>query len=998
MKKLICKYILIVVAVFPFFANLLAQPDSQPATITVTAVIMDQEGKPLENVSVYANDGAVREKTRSDGRFSMTVKIGSVILLEADGYETFRFNAIEEDVPPITLKTLPIQMTESDLMHIPFGTRKLRHSVGSASLLNARDIMTYDSRNGVLGLLNGRVPGLFGNTDVYGIGAVIVVDGIIRDPAYLNLVEVDQIAVLRDAVSRMLYGSQSDQPVIMITTKRGTPFKRRMNAYVETGLQNPISYPNLLGAAEYMELFNEARENDNLGPRFDQTTIDNTRNGTDPVLYPDEDYFTSRYLKDYQTYTRVLTEASGGNDAAQYYAHIGWETQQGLMALGRRNDRSNQVNIRANVDYQINDYINMRFDGSTVFDFGGGPRGDFWNNTVNFQPHWYPVLIPASLLTDDELINAANLVDGEFLLGGTSEYQTNIYGDLVSAGYRNSMNRLLQFNTGLDFDLGFIAEGLTAKAVLSFDMFNRFDTEMQDEYAVYQPSVVQGMDGDSLIFAKIGQDVRQGSESVVNPDFYRRNGMYGTINYKKVIDDSRLDVTGLAYTDLLQLNDEVHRSRNLHYGIRANYSFKDRYIVELSGTVAGSPRFSKESRYAFSPGVGLGWVLSEEGIFANNSIVDYLKLKTSWAIIHTDVGVADYYLYNNAYQQRWWYDYNHGVVRNRVRDIVSIGNPDLSWIKREHLSLGFESLLLGKALWLEGGYFYSRHFDLITQRSNYYPNLMGGFYPYENYNSFRDHGFEGGVKLEKSVGELQFSISSNLVYSVPKVLQIDEPVYEVEDRQRLGQPTDAIFGLVAIGFFEDETDIANSPVQTFGTVRPGDIKYEDRNEDKKIDDNDMMIIGNNSARLQYSLEFRVRYRAFELFALGTGRTGQETIFSNPYYWVYGERRYSDVVLGRWTPETALTATYPALSSGNNANNFRNSTFWLEDNDWFTLHAVQLSFQLSERLTGQMFFKDLQLYLRSHNLVTISQVSEKRELNIGSPPQFRTYSVGINASF
>jgi hypothetical protein len=158
------------------------------------------------------------------------------------------------------------------------------------------------------------------------------------------------------------------------------------------------------------------------------------------------------------------------------------------------------------------------------------------------------------------------------------------------------------------------------------------------------------------------------------------------------------------------------------------------------------------------------------------------------------------------------------------------------------------------------------------------------------------------------------------------------------------------------------------------------------------------VIGYSHPRIQYAVHLNLRYKIFELFVIGTGQAGQSSFFNNPYYWVYGERKYSTQVLGRWTPETAGTATYPRLSSTNNSNNFRNSTYWIDKNNWFTLQRVQLTVNLPQRISDRSFVSGLQFYLRASNLFTISGIREKRELNIGTDPQFRTFAAGINASF
>jgi TonB-linked SusC/RagA family outer membrane protein len=972
--------------------------EQQRRLIDATGILVDQDGYPVSGATIYASGGAEVVHSGPDGRFIVQTRANTLILVEAKGYASKRVAVIVPELGEIMLEKLPFQLTEGDDVNLPFGTLKKRHMVGSVTVIDPSELLGHDARTSVAGALTGRVPGLFGGTNVFGIGAVTVVDGIPRPLGFISLHEVEQITVIKDASSRLLYGAQAEQPVILVTTKRGVPFKRRINAYAESGLLNPISYPSYLDAATYMELYNEARTNDGLPLRYTPTQIENTRNRINPVLFPDEDYYNDTYLRNFKQYSNVVTELSGGNEAAQYFAFLGWSRQNSLIALGR--DQSiNRINLRGNVDYDINSFMTMRFDGITVFDISNqAPRVDFWNLSTTLRPDLFPMLIPVSEIDDQEALAGSRPIDGEFLLGGTSEYQTNMYGELTRGGYRNTLARILQFNTGLDVDLRSIAEGLTASTYLTFDIYNMFNTQLNDQYAVYQPRLLSGMTGDSLSVTRIGQDTRAGNEVVTDPDFYRRIGLYGTINYKKTFDDHAIDITGLAYRDMVQLSGVTFREKNLHFGLRANYNFQNKYIAELGGVLAGSPRFAPENRYAFSPSAGFAWVISEEEFFTNNPFLDFLKVRVSWANIHTDAGVADYYLYQTSYNQRWWFDYNHGIVRNRVRDVIALGNEDITWSNREKYSIGFESSLLNNLLWIEGGYFYSTFSNVITRRNNFYPDFFAGVIPYENYNRYEDKGFEGGLRVNYNRGDWGVSAGSNFIYAEPKVLQIDEPTYEWDYRQRVNQPTDAIFGYVALGLFNSQSEIEQHAVQTFGTVRPGDIKYKDLNGDGIIDENDQKIIGNFRSRFQYSLNLNISYRSFELFMLGTGQTGGNNHYNNPYYWVFGERKYSETALNRWTPETASTATYPALTTGSGANNFRTSTFWLEEDIFFTLNAAQLTYNVPRRLTTRISMNNLKVYVRGSNLLMLSDIKDKKQLNIGSEPQFRTFAIGVNAHF
>jgi len=156
------------------------------------------------------------------------------------------------------------------------------------------------------------------------------------------------------------------------------------------------------------------------------------------------------------------------------------------------------------------------------------------------------------------------------------------------------------------------------------------------------------------------------------------------------------------------------------------------------------------------------------------------------------------------------------------------------------------------------------------------------------------------------------------------------------------------------------------------------------------------MIGNSSSRFAYGINLNLKYKAFDLYAVGTGQTGGNSFFNDPYYWVYGTRKYSEVVLGTWSgPETTESATYPRLSTTQSSNNFRNSTYWMENRNFFRLQTVQLSFTLQPN-TG--ILRESRLFVRGNNLATFSKIKDKMDLNTSSVPRLRQFSFGLMAAF
>ena len=251
------------------------------------------------------------------------------------------------------------------------------------------------------------------------------------------------------------------------------------------------------------------------------------------------------------------------------------------------------------------------------------------------------------------------------------------------------------------------------------------------------------------------------------------------------------------------------------------------------------------------------------------------------------------------------------------------------------------------------------------------------------------------------------SLGANVLYNETQAVRRSE-VNEFDYQNRVGRELSSIFGLVDQGFYgvaDFEFDNEGNrvlreglPVPNFGAVQPGDLKYTDQNNDGVIDNDDRIAIGQTGSPWTYGVNLNLKYKRLNLFVLGTGQTGAQALTSNSYYQVNGTDKYSEVVLGRWTPETANTATFPRLSSQTNQNNFRPSTFWMYDNSYFSINRAQLTYELNEELCDEIGVDGLSVNLAGTNLLEISENRDIRQLRIGTTPMTRSYTVGLRMSF
>jgi TonB-linked SusC/RagA family outer membrane protein len=995
---------LLIVLMISLSVNLTAQKNVP--NIDVTGKVSSESGEAIAGAMVYTDQTSETAMTGSDGTFTITAAPDDLLFIEAKRFKTVRINvkSLNTGENAITLSSLPYKLGEQDEVLVPFGRFKERQIVSPAYTIKADEILGYDQRRSVEGILNTRLPGLFGNLNNRGIGnSLIIVDGVPRPADNINIHEVDEITYLPDGGARLLYGTQADNGIILIKTKRGHPYKRSITVSAEQGIDVPISYPSFLNSYDYARLYNEASMNDGLSPRYDSAALNAYQNGTNPYLYPDEDYYNERFLKSFRPFTSVITEFSGGNEQAQYYMNLGWNSSGTLLTVGEgANERSDRFNIRGNVDFKVTENIKMNLDIAGAFNRNHGASGNFWSDAAAFLPNYYPVLIDTSDIYIPDPGEITRTVEGGKLIGGTSQYQDNIYGDLVFGGYVDVLDRVAQFNTGFDIDLNDLLYGLTDRANLSFDIYNFFRVIQSNDYAVYEP---RNYNEDTITVNKIGEDNPTGSQRIGGSTFYRTIGYYGTLDYNRMFgEDHLVNATALAYTDQYITEGEIHPELHFNVGLRANYIYRNKYIAEITAALPGSQRLAPGNRFRLAHSVGLAWVLTEEDFLSSSSLINYMKIRASHTVLNTTQGMNDYFMYNFNYEQGSRWEYADGAYGNNVLNILNIGNPLLTFAQRRDINAGVVASLLDYKLQLTANYFYSNSFGEVASMSNLFPAYLGGLDVYENYESFLDQGADLGLNYLVQVNDFELNLGLNAVYSVPKVLQIDEPNYEYEYRSRLGKPSDAIFGWVADGFYTaddfnpDGSLVEGLPIPAFGAVQPGDIKYTNLNEDNVIDENDQQVIGNSSARLQTGLNLHLRYKNIEFFTQAIYQAGGNSIYDSDYYWVYGDLKYSDVVLDRWTEETAETATYPRLSTQNNSNNFRRSTFWLVDDDYFTLRAMQLTYSLPEAWMSGLPTSRIKMYLRGQNLLTLSPSKAQRELNIGNAPQFRNYSFGISLTF
>jgi TonB-linked SusC/RagA family outer membrane protein len=951
--------------------------------------------------------------SNAQDEFRIHGTLSEKVVIEAENHATIEIKRDTINDPSgIQLLDTTFIPDEDDLINVAFTKFSNHQLIGAVNYLDGQDIGAFNADQNVLDAIQGMVPGFYNNRLMGSGNFLIVVDGIPRSSTgqgsdfsfieNLSMQEIDQISFLKDATAAMMYGSNASNGVLLITTKRGADAGNSTNVRIESGIRTPKVYPSYLDAAGYMTMYNLARENDGELPRYTDGQIDSTRLGIDPVRYPDEGFYNSDYLNNLGKFFLLSADAYGGNEKTSYYSNIRWNHGTDLFALGQdgKNFTDNTFTFRGNVEYGINDWLSAKLDAFVLFGSDRQPVSNFWQDASQHLPNAYPIMIPVSLL-DESLASSARIIDNNYVLGGTNQYTNNIYGNFMLGGFRSLISRTSQINFGLDFDLNKVTKGLTATTYLGYDILNFYTVSFDNEYAVYERSYVPAVvgSGDSLVIQKIGRDLVNQSQNLSNPAGERRIGFYSSLDYLRSFGDKHtLQANAIGYWNQSNVLNDFYSDKQNHFALRANYLFDRRFVAQMTGVVTGSGYLPDGHRYRVAPSFGLGWILSEESFLEGKTSINSLKLDASYGKIYTDAGFPSYYIYNTSFSKDGNFHYNNNLNSNSVRTYDNLGNPNIGMISQEDINLGVEAKFVNNGIWLQMNYFISTSNGNIVKRNSFYPEFIA-VVPYENYEKYRDNGIDFGLRLTDKLGDFSYQFGINVTYISPKAIAVEEPSYTLTPWRRLeGQPYDAIFGYVSEGLFLDSSDVASHASQAaLGNVGPGDIKYKDLNEDNEINEEDQQIIGNSKPRIQYGININLSYKNFKFFALATGQGGGDIIFSNSYYWQTGQTtKYSEVVLDSWTPETAETASYPALHLNSADNNHRVSDYWIEKNNWLSLHTLQLSYDMSDSRVAMG--KGLKIYLRGNDLLTVSPIKEKLELNIGSAPQMRSYSIGFEMQF
>ena len=835
-----------------------------------------------------------------------------------------------------------------------------------------------------------------GETDI-----LILVDGYERPIDRLSVEEVESVTVLRDAAAVAMYGHEGINGVLLVKTKRGVAdsgfhFKAGASRKIQFDpYKAPMvgEYDCLPGIAQepaqmYAHALNVARVNDGLPAVYSPDEILKFRDGTDPYVYPDIDW-KNEVFKNTASETNGFISMYGGSDKVEYYTQLDYTDASGLYKNPDQGDWNSQLryskaNIRANVDFQVTSTTKVRTDIFALFmETNGVPNmnsNDAWWHLYKVPALAFPIKTYGDVWGGSQTYGDFNLVAKATGTGFTKTHQRQIWADLT----------LIQ-------DLDFILEGLKFYAGGNYDnasntIENRrkgyqYGWNWYDANNVMQETVM-GTVEDKLVFNyyvdsqwRVGT-VNTGFQYATqfgNGDHFSANAGY---NMKSEIRDER-----------------SHTWYRANWTLATHYDHADWFMWDLVLAANGSNR-SYPAKWAFSPTTAFGF------IYANNPDADFLnygKLRLSAGIQHTDYVPA-----NGLWLDRWdashgqfWYGEKFGSSWGAF--MTQFPTKDFRQEAAYKANLGTD-LRIANSLDVTVDAFYQQRRNILVSAGSLNSEVVGIQSSYDDRGRVASYGVEAGLRYAKTFASgLSLFAGANGSFVKSKVLEwIETPAYP--NLSVIGTPADAARGLVSLGFFQNQAEIESSPLQEFGQVKVGDIKYKDVNNDGVINENDVVAMdwGQAFPALNYGFNLGFEFKGFGMNAYFQGAALQtKNIMYVDGVWgaLSDNRGLSSEYYNNCFDILGADAIYPRMSTTSVANNNRASTTWFRTVQWLKLRDCEVYYRIPASVLGRVKVSDAKLFVQGQNLLSFDNVPAMDAENLSTGyPVMKAVNMGLSVIF
>ncbi len=823
---------------------------------------------------------------------------------------------------------------------------------------------------------------------------LILVDGVERPIDRLTVEEVESVTVLKDAAAVALYGHEAINGVLLVKTKHGNKDgKYHFKAGVSHKFQFDPKMADMVGAYDYANALNRARLNDGAAPAYTEAELQKFADGSDPQVYPNIDW-KKEVFKNTAHETNAYLSFFGGTDKIQYYTQLDYTDARGLYKNPKQDDFNSQLkyskaNIRANVDFEVSKTTRVSTNIlGILMETNGVPNVD------SNDAWWHLYKVPALAFP----ITTAGLTPAGSVWGGSQTYgDFNLLAKSQGAGFMKTHQRQIWANITLEQDLDVITKGLKFYVGGSYDnSSNTIETRSKgyqygwnyyDANGAMQETVM-GTVEDKLLFnhwvdtqwriATFNAGLKYGVQ-LANGDNLAANANY---NMKSEIRDNRSNTWYRA-----------------NWQLALHYDHLNRFMTDIVLAANGSNR-SYPAKWAFSPTIGIGY------IYANNpdgGFLNYGKLRLSGGIQHTDyVPQAGLWLaaWNNSHGQFW---YGNNFQSSWGAFLTQFPTSDFHQETAYKANIGTD-LRIAKSLDFTVDLFYQQRRDILVSASNLNSAIVGIQSSYDDRGRVASYGMEMGLRYAKTFNNgLNLNAGASVSMVKNKILEwIETPAYP--NLSVVDGPADAERGLVALGFFQNQEEIDNSPIQQFGQVKVGDIKYKDVNGDGVINENDYVTqdYGNAFPALNYAFNLGLEYKGFGINATFQGASHQVK-----------NLRYVDGVWGALSDNRNLSreyydncfdvagaaALYPRLSTENVANNAQNSTIWYRNVQWLKLRDCEVYYKLPARVTNPLKVSCARIFVQGQNLLSFDNIDtmDAENLNTGYPVM-KSVSLGLSVQF
>ena len=1028
-----------------------ASTEQQQNKRKISGRVTDIKGEPLIGVNVTVDGDANGSITNMDGLYEIFVTKKSVVLkFTYIGFKTseIRTNA-STNIYDVTLEEQVNELEETVI--VGYGTQRKISNIGAQSSMKMEDIKTPSAS--LTTTLAGRLAGVVAvqrtgepgkdAADIWirGISTpntsspLVLVDGVERSFNDIDPEDIESLTTLKDASATAVYGVRGANGVILIKTKPGKVGKPTVSADYYESFTRFTKMVDLADGITYMNAANEAMRNDGIATKYTEDQIRNTIAGKDPYLYPNVDWL-KEIFNDWGHNRRVNVNVRGGSEKVAYYASVSYFNETGMTVTDKNINtydskmKYSRYNFTTNLNIDVTPTTKVEIGAQGYLGEGNYPAissADLYNAAMSISPVEYPKMF---------------FVNGEAYVPGTSTNNNfnNPYSQATRRGYDNLTKNQIYSNLRVTQDLDMLTKGLKLTTMYAFDVYNEIHVHQdraESTYNFLDTSVPYDMNGQPIL-----QRIYEGSNVLSykqETSGNKKTYLEASLNYDRTFnDDHRVSALFLfnQQSKLLYpkgtLEDAIPY-RMMGIAGRATYSWKDRYFAEFNIGYNGAENFSPKHRFGTFPAFGVGWVVSNEKFWQPLSkAVSFLKIRyTDGKVGNSEVSDRRF-MYLDQMKENGDYGYKFGPNGTKWSGYETVNMAvDLIWEESRKQDLGIDLKLFNDDLSIVFDLFKERRENILLKREHSIPSFLGynTSAPYGNIGIIENKGFDGTIEYNKRINkDWVIALRGNVTFNKDKWIQGELPEQKYEWMNQYGHNINGVKGYVAEGLFTqaeiddmarwESLSDANKAItpkpfaSQFGTVKAGDIKYKDLNNDGQIDAYDQTYISRGDVPTTvYGFGFTVGWKDLSVGMMFQGVAGAERVLNgssvNPFNGGGGSGNLYSNIGDRWTEENPdQNAFYPRLSYGSettsNINNFQKSTWWVRNMNFLRLKTLQISYNLPKPWVNKVHLKNAAVYVMGTNLFTLSRFKlwdpELNTDNGASYPNTTSYSVGINFTF